>query len=237
MLRRLKPESLEAFGKDGFHRDTPTLQVSKPNPAQRKHSVGSNNFEKHSIRRLRWSSAIEKKKGGIRHQKNVVDELWSLHPTFQWLSPLRWSCLDSDAGKPLKFRLHRNGDYTKATPSNPSKAYRPQESQQIDHRVLANGFYVPDSLILSNRCQSLVPRWVALRNGFVCPVDVDYSRIVTGVQGVVNARAFKYQQHFATGQKFDSYACEFQFRIVEAEFHDSPSFCKSFEEQSNRKGG
>src|SRR6266705_116727 len=30
-LRWLKPESLEAFGKDGFRRSTPTLQVSKPN--------------------------------------------------------------------------------------------------------------------------------------------------------------------------------------------------------------
>jgi len=66
-LRWLKPESLEAFGKDGFRRSTPTLQVSKPNPAQRKNTVGSNDFKEHSIRRLRWSSAIEQKKSSVRH--------------------------------------------------------------------------------------------------------------------------------------------------------------------------
>jgi hypothetical protein len=48
---------------------------------------------------------------------------------------------------------------------------------------------------------------------------------VTGVQGVVNARAFEYHQYFAARQKFDTYACESQFGVVEAEFHlTMPSF-------------
>lgn len=58
LLSRLKPELLEAFGKDRFRRRAPTSQASKFNPAQRQHAVRTNNFEEHSVRRLRWSSAF-----------------------------------------------------------------------------------------------------------------------------------------------------------------------------------
>jgi len=48
---------------------------------------------------------------------------------------------------------------------------------------------------------------------------------MTGMQSIVNARAFEHHQNFAARQKFDSYASDFQFGVVEAEFHSAlPSF-------------